>query len=82
MKIAILESPAFVLLVVAGLVITVGLWGLSFSSYDKGDDSVPFLFILSMCVIGLGIIAAFISLVVALVAAFDRWFSHAEDTTR
>jgi len=81
MKIGILESPAFVLLVVASLVITVGLWGLSFSSYDKGDDSVPFLFILSMCVIGLGIVAAFISLVVGLVAAFDRWFSHSKHPT-
>ena len=82
MKTPILTSPAFVLFVLAALVITAGFWGLSFSSFEKGDNSFPFLFVLSYCVIGLGVIAAFVSFVVGLVTTLDRWFDHTKNATR
>jgi hypothetical protein len=72
MKVAILNSPAFVLFVFAGVVMAGGFWGYSVSSFDKGG-SFPWLLLLSVCVICLGGIVASISLVVGLVGILQSW---------
>ena len=80
MKISILKSPAFQLLVFAGLVITGGFWCFSISSYDKATGS-SLMLVLSICLICFGGIVAFISLMVALGAILDRCDSRNKDST-
>jgi hypothetical protein len=66
MKIAILQNPAFRAFIFASLVTISGLLGFSISSYDKGG-TFPVLLFLSEVLVGLGVIATLISLVVCLV---------------
>ena len=69
MKIAILQSPAFRVLILSCLITITGLLGFSISSYDKGG-SFPLLLVISEFLIGLGGIATLISLVICLVIGF------------
>ena len=71
MKIAILESPALWLFVFSCLVTTVGLCGLSISTFDRGDPFSLLLFV-SACLAWLGAIATLVSSVVLLVAILRR----------
>ena len=80
MKIAILSSPAFQIFVLAALVTTGGIWCFSVSSYDKGG-AFPLLLVISVCLVCLGSIIAFISLIVMLGEIFDRRIPHNKDTT-
>ncbi len=80
MKIAILKSLAFRIFVFAALVTTGGFWCFSVSSYDKGGP-FPLLLVVSVCLVCLGGIIAFISLIVMLGEIFDRRTSHDKDTT-
>ena len=75
MKIAILKSLAFWIFVFAALVTTGGFWCFSVSSNEKGGP-FPLLFLVSLCLMGLGGIIAFISLIVMLGEIFDN-----KDTT-
>ncbi len=75
MKIAILKSPAFWLLIFACLATTGGFWGFSVSSYDKGGP-FPFLLLVSVCVICLGGITTLISLLVLLGRIVSSAISH------
>jgi hypothetical protein len=72
MKVAILESPTLWLFVLSCLITTVGLWGLSISTYDKGGP-FPLLMALSACLAWLGAVATLISFVVLLGAILWRW---------
>jgi hypothetical protein len=71
MKLAILKSHVFLLLVVACLITTAGYWGFSISSYDKGGP-FPFLLVVSVCLICLGGITALIAMVATLGAILQR----------
>jgi hypothetical protein len=70
MKIAILKSPAFAIFVFAALVTTGGFWCFSVSS-DNKDGPFPLLLLVSVCLICLGGIIAFIALMVMLGEIFD-----------
>jgi len=80
MKIAILKSVAFRIFVFAALVTTGGFWCFSVSSNDKGGP-FPLLLLVSVCLICLGGIIAFISLIVMLGEIFERPISQNKDTT-
>jgi len=75
MKAAILESPALWFFVLSCLIATLGLWGLSISTYDKGGP-FPLLMVLSACLACLGGIATVISLAVVLGGILRRWASR------
>ncbi len=80
MKIAIPKSLAFWIFVFAALVTTGGFWCFGVSSYDKGGP-FPLLLVVSVCLVCLGGIIAFISLIVMLGEIFDRRTSRNKDTT-
>lgn len=80
MKIAIPKSLAFWIFVCAALVTTGGFCCFAVSSYDKGGP-FPLLLVVSVCLVGLGGIIAFISLIVLLGEIFDRRASHDKDRT-
>jgi len=79
MKTGILKSLAFRIFLLAALVTTGGIWCFSVSSYDKGGP-FPLLLLVSVCLICLGGIIAFISLIVMLAEIFERRASHNEET--
>ena len=81
MKIAILKNPAFRVFIFASLVAILGLLGFSISSYDKGG-AFPVLLFFSEVLIGLGAIAALISLVICLAMEIvQRLVTHKKHTT-
>jgi hypothetical protein len=71
MKIAIPKSIAFWIFAFAALVTTGGFWCFSVSSYDKGGP-FPLLFLVSICLICLGGIIAFLSLIAMMGEIFDK----------
>jgi hypothetical protein len=64
-KLSILKSPAFWLLVFASITVAVGIFTYSISSADK-SSSFPALFVLSICIIGFGLLLAFVSFVTGM----------------
>jgi hypothetical protein len=79
MKIAILKSLSFHIFIFAVLVTTGGFWCFSVTTYDKGGP-FPLLLLVSVCLICLGGIIAFISLIVMLRDLFERRISQKKDT--
>ena len=64
-KPSILKSPALWLFVFACITIAVGLFGYSISSGDKSTGFAPLL-VLSLCIIGFGMLLAFVSFVTGM----------------
>jgi len=65
-KPSILKSLAFWLLVSACITIAIGITVFSFWSPDKSGDAFPALLVLSLCIVGFGLLLAFVSFVTGM----------------
>jgi ABC-type tungstate transport system substrate-binding protein len=65
-KRSILKSLALWLFVFACITVAVGFLVYSFSSDEKSSGGFPVLFVLSLCIIGFGILLAFVSFVTGM----------------
>jgi len=65
-KPSILKSLALWLFVFACFTVAVGILTFSMSSPDNKSDGFPALFVLSLCIIGFGILLAFVSFVTGM----------------
>jgi hypothetical protein len=84
-KAPILKNPILWLLVFACATIVLGLSAFSISDFDGGKTSGPVsevFFIVSICIIGFGLLLTFISLVAGLVMLLRSCFSRGKNVAQ